>query len=65
MIPEEFIRIFPTWYYDNQAPIEKMENQISTRFFREVVVPDASIESLNALLNDNQITGYFVLPPAL
>lgn len=65
MIPEEFIRIFPTWYYDNQVPIEKMENQISTRFFREVVVPDASIESLNALLNDNQITGYFVLPPAL
>lgn len=65
MIPEEFIRIFPKWYYGNQASIEKMDNQISTRFFREIVVPDASIESLNALLNDNQITGYFVLPPAL
>ncbi|MCY3627138.1 MAG: hypothetical protein F4039_02075 [Gammaproteobacteria bacterium] len=65
MIPEEFLRIFPTWYYGNQASIEKMDKLISTRFFREVVVPDASIESLNAWLNDNQIAGYFVLPPAL
>lgn len=65
MIPEEFIRIFPTWYYGNQTSIENMDKLISTRFFREVVVPDASIELLNALLNDNQIAGYFVLPPAV